>query len=364
MIGRFGSKYFIALAVTAAALASGSSARADDDEGDDQDQAHHGKKGGPEEAAEGPPEAGHGEEGEGHGAGKGEHGKPHGKGHEEHVGMIGLDFVLGFGKVPVAVQNPPTNVGTLPTYSRGDSQVSSQSFVLGAAFHAFKHISLGIRIPFTFGELNVPNNSTRGTGALGNIELEGEYERHLNHNMALFFVLGISLPTAQGDEIPEDLADRTNAQVDQGAYDKAALQRAAAFSRGGEDNALFEPHRFGINPKIGVIYHTGKLTITPYVKVENLIGTSSSLAHSYLGELVPVVRAGYRIGHIEPALKLMLPIAFAGSDEDKKVGFVVEPQLAAHYGNVHPTLGVIIPVAGPAADPQFIGVRLAVAASF
>lgn len=337
-IGRFGTKYLLALAIAAAALASGSTAQAHEE-----GEGEHG-----------------GGKGEGHGEG-GEHKKHH---DEHHVGTGSVDFVLGFGKVPLAIQNPAPSTGVLPTYSRGSSQITSESFVLGTAFHLLPHTAFGILLPMTFGQFHPNGNNTRGTGALGNIELEAEYERHMNHDMELFFVLGFSLPTAQGEEIPEDIDTRNNSQVDQSSYDKGSLQRAAAYSRGGEVNAFYEPKRFGINPKIGLNYKMGALTITPYLKVENLIATSSTLAHGYLGELVPSVRVGYRVGHFEPALKLWAPIAFAGSDDDKKVGFVVEPQVVMHHGHIRPVLGVIIPVAGPAADPTNIGVRLAVAASF
>ena len=364
MTSRFGGKYLLALAITAAAVASGNSARAHD-EGEGEGEGH--KKGadhdgGDEGHHDGEGGGGEGEGGE-QGKGDGKHG--HGRHHPHaHAGVVGVDFVLGFGKVPLAIQNPPSNLGTLPTYAKGEARSMSESFILGAAFHLLPHTAFGVRLPFTFGQFYPVGNSSRGLGALGNIELEAEYERHISHHTELFFVMGFSLPTAQGEEIPENLDTLTNAQVDQASYDKGALNRAAALSRGGEDNALFEPKRFGLNPKIGLNHRMGALTITPYIKVENLIATSPTLAHKYLGELIPAVRIGYRMGKLEPALKLWVPILFAGSDEDKKVGFVVEPQLVFHHGNVRPALGVIIPVAGPAADPRFVGVRLAVAASF
>ncbi len=366
MTSRFGGKYLLALAITAAALASGNTARAHDEgegEGKGEGEGHH--KGGGHHG-EGHGDEGGGGEGEGgeHGQGDGKHG--HGKHHPHaHSGIVGLDLVLGFGKGPLAIQNPPSSLGTLPTYSKGEARSMSESFILGAAFHLLPHTAFGIRVPFTFGQFYPAGNTSRGLGALGNIELEAEYERHMGKGMELFFVMGFSLPTAQGEEIPEDLDTRTNGQVDQASYDKGALNRAASLSRGGEETALFEPKRFGLNPKIGLNYRSGKITITPYIKMENLIATSPTLAHGYLGELVPAVRAGYRMGHVEPALKLWAPIIFAGGNEgEKKVGFVIEPQVVFHHGNVRPVLGVIIPLAGPATDPQFIGVRLAVAAVF
>jgi hypothetical protein len=267
--------------------------------------------------------------------------------------------------VPFAIQQPQGPTGTLPTYALGASRVTSETFVLSTMLHLLPHTGFGLRLPFAFGEFSPPSSTSRGTGALGNLELEIEYERHLSHHLELFFVLGFSLPTAQGDEIPENLEHLSNGQVDVGALDKGSLNRAASLARGGEETALFELKRFGINPKIGFTYRSGAFSLTPYVKVENLIATTSGADQKYLGELVPAVRAAYRMGQIEPALKLFAPIVFAGAPPDEKtVGFVVEPQLALHFGNVTPVLGVVIPVAGPAADPLNIGVRAAVATAF
>ena len=357
MLGRLGSKYFLAMAVFAAALASGATARAHEGGGDEHGGGHG--------------EGGHGDGGHGEGEG-GQHGEGnaqhrHGKHHpHEHKATIGLDFVAGFGKVPFAVQSAPPPNGAPPGYESGAARTASQSFVLGTAFHLLPHTAFGVRLPFSFGEFSPPDGSTRGTGALGNIELEAEYERHMSHHLELFFVLGFSMPTGQGNPIPENIGELPNSAIDVGLLDKGALNRAASLARGGEETALFELKRWGINPKIGVNYRMGALTITPYIKMENLIASTSSLAKGYLGELIPAVRAGYRVGQFEPALKLWAPIIFAGAEEgEKKVGFVVEPQLVFHHGNVRPMLGVIIPVAGPAADPSTnIGVRLGVAAAF
>lgn len=334
--GLIGGKWLIGAAVAAAAFATGRSARAEHDT-----DTHAGAA-------------------EAHDAQAEASGEPE----EKYRGVIGADFVLGFGQGPIARQNAPSSLSTLPTFRHGDSQVTSESVILGAAVKVFPHTALGVRLPLAFGVFHPHDEESRGAAVLGNIEIEGEYERHLSHDLAFLAILGVSLPTAQGDAIPDNLEQLSNLQVDKGSYDKGGINRAAAFSRGGEENALFEPKRLGINPKLGIVYRTGGLTIAPYVKMENLIGTTSS-TNSYLGELVPGVRLSYRAGAVvEPALKVWANIAYAGSEEEKKVGVALEPQIAAHLENVRWLLGVIIPVAGPAADPQFVGVRLAIAAAF
>ena len=277
-----------------------------------------------------------------------------------------IDMVLGFGKEDIATQLPPavnTNGATLPSYTAGNSKVTTESFIFGLGVKANHNISIGMRVPLTFGQFYPDANAARGSSSLGNLELEGEYERKLNPTVTYLGILGISLPTAQGTERPEDLASVPPSQLDQGSYDKTALNRAAALSRGSEDNALYELHRFGINPKLAFEIKAGdKVTITPYLKMENLIGTTSSVAHGYLGELVPAVRAGFHVHkNFEPALRMWGNWAFAGSDENTKFSFAVEPQLIGHFGDLSPSLGFIMPVVG---NGPFTGVRFAVGGNF
>src|SRR5262249_33354399 len=153
----------------------------------------------------------------------------------------------------------------------------------------------------------------RSTATVGNLEIIGEYEREMSKKTALVFELGVSLPTAAGKTMPEDLERLPPSQVQTSSWDKAQLNRAASFARGSEDTALFAVDRLGLNPKIGAVYTSGKLTLAGSVKMENLFRTSDSLDEKYLGELVPKVRAAYRVQkNIEPALAVYAPITFAG----------------------------------------------------
>jgi hypothetical protein len=143
------------------------------------------------------------------------------------------------------------------------------------------------------------------------------------------------------------------------------VERAAAFARGYEDNALFEPKRLGLVPKIGARYQVRGLSIEPYVKVENLIGTSTTLEQSYVGELVAAVRVGYWVHkQFEAALKGWVNVGYAGADEDKKTAVSLEPQLVLRFGALRPYAGVIIPVTGLPQDNSYFGVHVGVAAGF
>ena len=307
--------------------------------------------------------------------GTGEHAEPkHEPGNEaeeEASGAVAADMVLGFGKIATWLPGPASvsasGQGGPPGIVNGSSRVTTQAFLLGAEFHVYKHVSVGVRLPLSVGEFDVPGgNDIRSTTALGNIELSASYERELTDNVGFLFDLGFTLPTAQGQEIPDHLDQLEALQVDPATYDRTALNRAASYSRGGDDAALYELNRFGIIPKIGVDYHANGLFVTASVKVENMIAVVADTTPKYLGELVPAVGVGYRAApHFVPELRAFAPITFAGAPSDeKKVGFVLEPQIVMPFGNVRPVVGVYVPLAGPATDPQFIGVRVGVVAAF
>ena len=344
--------------MVAAALASGRSARAHG-EGADTGGGGGGGGGGAGASAEAS-------------VGADEHREGEGEEEEEKKGEAFLDLVLGWGKVPFALQNlPGSTMNPTPyiTYTGADAVPSNvQSIIAGGEYEVAEHIVVGVRLPLTFAGFSPDNQTGRATTSFGNIELEGAYKMHINRAVEVSGGLGVALPTATGDEIPPDL----NAQagtVDATAFDRFSLSRAAASARGYEDNALFEPQRFGIIPKVEAEYHwKKKLTAAAYVKLENLIGTkntSDATYQRYIGELVPGVRAGYRIiPQVEPALRMWLNATFAGSDEDKKTTFALEPQVIGHLGAFEPYAGVIIPVAGPPQTNGFVGVRIGVGGRF
>jgi hypothetical protein len=350
------AKLVVGLAVVAAALASGATARAHGEEVD------RGKEGG---GAEGGASVGVGVEGHGEGEGEEEE--------EEKKGEAFLDLVLGWGKVPFALQNlpgSPMNPSPYLTYSAADAVPSNvQSFILGGEFEVAEHIVIGARMPFTFAGFSPDNQTGRATTGVGNLELEGAYEKKINRALEVSGALGIALPFAAGNEIPPDLNNAPAGTVDSTAFDRFSLSKAAAAARGFEDNALFEPQRFGIIPKVEVEYHwKKKLELSGYVKLENLIGTQNTSDPNYVryvGELVPGVSGGYRIiPQLEPRLRMWLNATFAGPDEDKKTSFALEPQVVGHLGSFEPYIGVIVPLAGPPHDNGFVGVRLGVGGRF
>ena len=285
--------------------------------------------------------------------------------HEETSGVVYADFVQGFGKVPLAVQNPTSTAEPLPRTHAGAGPITTESFIVGAMFELLPKTAFGARVPFTFATLHPDGDADRGTAAFGNLELLAEHEIHAQSYLTFVIEGGVSLPTANGANMPDSLDTLSPANVDRAGYDKAAINRAASLARGGEDTALYALNYLGVNPQGGAIWTRGNLKISGMAKIENLFSTSSSNAHKYVGELVPKARVSYRVSSIEPALAAYAPIAFAGAETgEEKVGVVVEPQVVGYFGALRPALGVVVPVAGPAADPQTLGVRLALAAVF
>jgi hypothetical protein len=220
-------------------------------------------------------------------------------------------------------------------------------------------------VPFTFAGFSPNGSAARSTTGFGNVEVAGEYETSITKGLHFVGALGVALPTAVGDEIPPDLANASAGSVDATAFDRWSLSRAAASARGYEDNALFEPHRLGIIPKVGVVYRLRGFSVEPYVKVENLVATSTALEQKYVGELVGGLRVGYWVHkQFELGVKGWVNVGYAGSDEDKQTAVAIEPQVVLKFGPVRPYAGVIVPVAGPPSDNGFVGVRLGAAAAF
>jgi len=300
--------------------------------------------------------------------------------------MVGLDLVLGWGKVPFALQNLPGAGNQAVTYTRADAVPSDvQSFIMGASVEVAEHVGVGVRLPFTFAGFSPDGSEGRSTTAFGNTELEGEYGARIAKGLRLYGSFGVALPTAQGTEIPSNLVNQNAQYVDATAYDRYSLERAAMAARGYEDNALFAPDRLGLVPKVGLLYRAHGFSVEPYVKLENLVGTSSSLMNEYVGDFVGAVRVGYWVREqFEVALKGWADVGFgsscagfygvgsSGSSCAPQVPFAspstttvaLEPQLVLRFGPVRPYASVIVPVAGPPADEGFVGVRVGAAVGF
>ena len=276
---------------------------------------------------------------------------------------VGVEDVMGFGKTDVITQDLPGRLPTKPDTSRSAAQAYTNSFLMYLGYDLGRHVGVSGRLPLSFGTFSQDGRKDRGTSALGALEIEGKYDYRLNDSMRLVPSLALTLPTAQGDELLDPKAAAAlGFGADLNSFSRYSVNRSAAASRGSEENALFEPKRIGFTPKVMFEVKNRKLTIQPYLKMANLISTIKS-DNSYIGEVVLGAWGGYLIHPMfEPGLRIWTNVRFAGNDTGSVA--VLEPQLRMHFGSITPIVGGILPFAGTLTDPQFGGLRLAVAGNF
>jgi hypothetical protein len=274
------------------------------------------------------------------------------------------DNVIGIGRHEVITTDAIRLGGAPLVHHLESARFNSQNFDLGVTYEFLNNLAVGVEFPFTHATYTTALE-TRSVTAVGNVEVNLEWVKLLTKHVALVPSLEVALPTAQGDEPPtKEEVDADPAMVrDVGALDRFAAQHAAAASRGWEENHLFAPGRLGVVPRIGLLWEIGHVEIEPYAKVGALVSTKSAPLE---GDLVFAVRAGYRLHQLLDAgmrVWANIPLGKSLPVDVAPVG-VLEPQIRGHFGNVLPVFGVIIPFAGPLADPMTIGVRFAIAAHF
>src|SRR5207249_8885987 len=121
-----------------------------------------------------------------------------------------------------------------------------------------------------------------------------------------------------GTEPPSATEFERSATYAYGSMDRFALARAAAFTRGSLDSALFEPNRFGLVPKVSAPFHFlgGKLKVRPSVKFEALFDTTGKSREPAIGELVMSLKATYEIVKwLEPGILAWTNITVTNSEE-------------------------------------------------
>ena len=272
---------------------------------------------------------------------------------------FGLDGVVGSARVTTVnnVVPPGTTAGINGQTTIQTARVTDYSIIASAGVHLTSGFGFNLRMPFEAG--NLFSSPTRSDGGVGNLEISAVGTVNLAKMLNLELTLGVSVPTAGGHQIPDTAANVAVVQggVDQSGYDRYSVQRAVSYSRGLEDDELFQPDHLGINPKIRLIIgETGKWRIDPWVKLDNLIATNKS--YSFIGELIFGANFGVMLGdHVEPMVRVWANAPLTGADYNNPVA-VVEPQLRFHFGDVSPYVGVILPFAGPITNPYDYGVRV------
>ena len=288
--------------------------------------------------------------------------------HPEHDWEANVDFVYGTSRFETV--GPDGKSGSTIDTSR----VGAISFLFGLEREITKAIVVGARIPLVTGapdtirsrEMDLP---TRSVGPVfGNLEIEGMYKRTLvdsKWHAAFEGALEIALPLAPGTEPPRDVD--ANAMYPYDSMDRFALLRAASFTRGTLDSALFEPGRFGVVPKVSLPmkFLGNRLKVRPTVKFEALLDTTGRAREPAIGELVMGLRASYEIvPWLEPGVHVWTNITVSKSEEQDLTVAVIEPSVYGHFGPISPYAGIIIPMAGHLVTKDTLAFRLGVAAGF
>jgi hypothetical protein len=290
--------------------------------------------------------------------------------------VIGVDTVIGFGRVPVISADNPSN--------RVDYDVTVASFVIGARYRFGDVWSLGLRFPMSTASATItgaaPSNKDYNAFAIGDVALDVAPTFALTRRLRLLAGVSVALPTAQGDLFagPSERGDRGLAIVNQ----------AAAASRGWEDNALFAPRRFGVSPKLNLSYTFGGARLAGGTKLDLMVKASGEapvdpkLANPKSTEYVPTVRGTtmswvtdlaffYDLfdGMLAPGMRAWLAVASAPVSlptvDPSGAQFVLEPAVTGKFKlgqslKLGAGASYIAPLGGPLAGSGLAmgGVRL------
>jgi len=262
------------------------------------------------------------------------------------------------------VELPPLNV-------LDSTRVSAYTFLFGLERHLGDRLTVGVRAPIVAASLSSRTGIAEDRSVVlgGNVELEGAFVLTRGKNWDLVASLGIAIPTAGGKEPPtaaEVAADPTK-RFEYKRIDTFAAAHAASATLGSYDSALFEPGNLGIVPQISANIRVSELTITPTVKVENLIDVTGDADETYINEIVAGVRAGFRVtAAFEPGVGVWVRDLHeqAHSENTSSAVGVVEPYMRFHLGGFKPAVSAILPFAGDLADSKTFGVRAGFIAEF
>lgn len=282
---------------------------------------------------------------------------------EEKPGRVGIDAVIGFGKLgePGA---PPSSA----------AEVTAYSFLVGAGYELSPTFALSLRFPFTSATIKAPGaDKAESAAAIGNVEIAPEYTYRLSPTTKLPIELGLVVPTATGDAFaPANEPEQRR---------RFAAQEIAAAARGWEDNALFATHRFGVVPGVGLAYARGAMQLGAFTKYELTFKaggadapagvkqntgmtwvTGGSFFYEVLPEMLSVGTRAWLAQIVTEEVEVPLG---PGEAAPSKTQFVLEPGVTAKIKMLRPSLGYLWPIGGRlGGDVKMSGLRLAIAAVF
>lgn len=278
------------------------------------------------------------------------------------------DVVVGATTADILTAGRPGPIELPPANVFDSTRITAYSFLFGFERHLGERFTLGARMPFVAATLTSRTGAaeTRNELVAGNLELEAAYVILRGKTWDVEATLEVALPTASGREAPsqQEVRDDPTKRYDYARYDRFAAVHAGSAVRGAAESALFEPGNLGIVPKLAANFRISKLTLSPGLKVENLIDVTGTAEEVYINELVVGLRAGYRIlPAVEPGVHVWLRELHehTHADDSFSTVAVAEPFVRFHLGAVKPTVSVILPFAGDLADAKTWGVRVGIA---
>jgi hypothetical protein len=241
--------------------------------------------------------------------------------------FIGFDFMLGFGDYvnvqSALVAGPTPSVG----YFYETSQIRTEAFT-PLVHYRFKKFGLGFRIPIIVGHVADANPGSGFKGAdvfnNGNLEVALDTPRRLSPQVRYIPQIALTLPISSGSTPPYYQSEltaktpyvngETHAQDLADQYNRYAVGLAAAFARGGEDDALFFPWRLGIVPKVAFDMKFNHTRVIPYLKIPIMISMENGVGDTEEPvriEAVGGVKVAQEIGPVQLGVRVvgMIPIA-------------------------------------------------------
>lgn len=284
---------------------------------------------------------------------------------------VAADVIGGATTTDVLSPGRPTRIEQAPLNALDSTRISAYTFLFGVERHLGDRLTVGARFPLVAATLSSRTGISEDRSVVlgGNLELEGSFVLARGKNWDVGVALGVALPTAGGKEPPtaaEVAADPTK-RFEYKRIDTFAAAHAASATLGTYDSALFEPGNLGIVPQIYANIRISELTITPTLKVENLIDVTGDSDETYVNEIVAGVRAGFRVTPaFEPGVHVWVRDLHqqAHSENTSSAVGVVEPYLRFHLGAFKPAVSAILPFAGDLADAKTFGVRGGFVAEF
>ncbi len=308
---------------------------------------------------------------------------PEGDKKEEEEGKIELsaDAVVGFGRVPALNPSLPVTLGTQFASSLDDTKVTSDSYIFGVGYWLSPNLRLRARLPLAHASYRPGGlpKSDRGSTALGNVDLAVTYEKPLSKSFKISPGLVLGLPTAGGTELPtgEEVAKNPLGPYDQNTYDRFSDLRSAAAARGLDEGHLWASNRLAVVPEIEAEWESGKLSLEPWFRFDNLFSTSSTNKETWVADFVLGAKLGYEVTDwMNLALKAWGSYSLKKEGRDDNVLVNVEPQVAFNLGPIHPYAGLIVPVfpvaakdsretsEGPVYDVRYVSFRLGLFSRF